>query len=310
MRCPTLAELPPPPPGKSGWPWTIETPPLPRLQSNGVAWPRISIVTPSYNQGEFIEETIRSVLLQGYPDLEYLVVDGGSTDASVVIIEKYAPWLAYWVSEADGGQSCAINKGLSKITGEYCNWLNSDDILNNNCLALIAKAGTSEPDVDIISGARILKHVDTGYESIEDLYWKYYLAGLGNFPQDATFFSRHLFNLAGPIDERLRFGLDTAYYYTAMRFARKIILVRALLSEMKIYAGQKTARDDPYKKEVEAAILRQNLRPESVLVAHLLRSKLHVPIRELLPLVFWKRRRKFKVMQLDVSSSQWRFTQA
>jgi glycosyltransferase involved in cell wall biosynthesis len=310
MRCPTLAELPPPPLGKSGWPWTIETPPLPPLQSNGAPWPRVSIVTPSYNQGEFIEETIRSVLLQGYPDLEYLVIDGGSTDTSVVTIKKYAPWLARWVSEPDRGQSHAINEGLTKITGEYCNWINSDDILNSNCLALIAKAATSEPDVDIISGARILKHVDTGYELIENLYWKYYLAGLGNFPQDATFFSRHLFNLAGPIDERLRFGLDTAYYYTAMRYARKIILVRALLSEMKIYAGQKSARDDPYKREVESAILRQKLGPEAVAVAFLLRSKLHVPIRELLPFVFWKRRRKFKVMQLDVHSSQWRLTQA
>src|SRR5262245_50300660 len=114
MKCPAVAELPPPPSGKTGWPWTDETPPLPSTQPDGSPWPRISIVTPSYNQSEFIEETIRSVLLQGYPDLEYIIIDGGSTDQSLDIIRKYARWLAYWISEKDRGQSHAINKGFER----------------------------------------------------------------------------------------------------------------------------------------------------------------------------------------------------
>src|SRR5215831_2991084 len=124
MRSPTLAELPPSPPTKTGWPWTVETPLLPSLRADGTSWPRVSVVTPSYNQGQFIEETIRSVLLQGYPDLEFIIIDGGSSDQTLDIIRKYARWLAYWISEKDRGQSDAINKGFSKSTGRILNWLN------------------------------------------------------------------------------------------------------------------------------------------------------------------------------------------
>jgi glycosyltransferase involved in cell wall biosynthesis len=134
MHCPTLTELPPPCPGKKGWPWTEESIQLPAHMPDGSEWPRISVVTPSFNQVKFIEETIRSVLLQCYPNLEYFILDGGSTDGSVEIIKKYSSWLTYWGSERDKGQSDAINRGLKQATGEFATWINSDDLLAKNAL--------------------------------------------------------------------------------------------------------------------------------------------------------------------------------
>ncbi|MDC0434310.1 glycosyltransferase [bacterium] len=137
MRCPSLAELPAPPRGKTGWPWTLESPYLPDTRPNRKPWPRISIVTPSFNQCQFIEETIRSVLLQGYPNLEYIIIDGASDDASVELVKRYEPWLSHWVSEHDRGQSHAINKGFEKASGDIFSWINSDDMLFYGCASKV-----------------------------------------------------------------------------------------------------------------------------------------------------------------------------
>jgi glycosyltransferase involved in cell wall biosynthesis len=155
-QCPSLEELPSAPAGKSGWPWTEQSEPLPETAPDGQHWPKISIVTPSYNQGQFIEEAIRSILLQGYPNLEYIIVDGGSTDETIDVIKKYEPWLAYWESEPDRGQSCAINKGLLKSTGRLFNWHNSDDVLTPNSLATMASVMVKYPQASYVHGYRVL----------------------------------------------------------------------------------------------------------------------------------------------------------
>jgi glycosyltransferase involved in cell wall biosynthesis len=257
MHCPTLAELPPPPAGKTGWPWTIETPKLPPARPGGSPWPRISIVTPSYNQGQFIEETIRSILLQGYPDLEYVIIDGASTDHSVEIIKKYEPWLTYWVSEPDRGQSHAINKGFSRLSGDYVNWINSDDFLYRDALRVIAEAAALADDVDLISGVRILKDPATGYEFAHNAWrasWPSYLYGEPDFPQEATFFSKYLLiNLKG-VDERFQYAMDVAFFYRCLSLARKVILSDSIISKMYFYAEQKTHRPDK-RKAVENRIV-------------------------------------------------------
>lgn len=109
-------------------------------------YPKISIVTPSFNQGKYLDETILSIVGQKYPNLEYIIIDGGSTDNSVEIIRKYEKYLSYWVSEKDKGQSDAINKGLKHITGDLFNWINSDDLLEEGALFKLANAYTNNPD--------------------------------------------------------------------------------------------------------------------------------------------------------------------
>ena len=127
--------------GKRGWPYEAEEGrELPLTLPDGKPWPKISIVTPSYNYGRFLEETILSVLHQGYPNVEHIVMDGGSTDELREVIEKYRPVLAVAVSEPDKGQSNAINKGFAKATGEIFTWINADDMLAPGALHAMALA--------------------------------------------------------------------------------------------------------------------------------------------------------------------------
>ena len=114
--------------------------------------PKISIVTPSYNQGQFLEDTILSVINQNYSNLEYIIIDGGSNDNSVEIVKKYENRLKYWISEKDFGQTHAINKGFKKSTGEMINWINSDDLLEPNALNILSEEIVKSPKADIYFG--------------------------------------------------------------------------------------------------------------------------------------------------------------
>lgn len=224
MRCPTLNELPPPPEGKTGWPWTKESQPLPERMPDGHLWPRISIVTPSYNQGQFIEETIRSVLLQGYPDLEYMVIDGQSTDNTVEIIKRYQPWLTYWVSEPDRGQSQAINKGLQRASGEFEVWINSDDLYCPNALAAIIQEAHIR-DADVIWGNTEV--VDNKLSRLYTKDWHFYTKktlkwGVGTLPQPAVLWRRKARHIVGNLREELHLAMDTDFW---MRMAQQPNLV-------------------------------------------------------------------------------------
>ena len=132
MRVIKLSDLPDPPHGKIGWPWTEGSEQLPERMSSGHSWPKISVITPSYNYDCYIEEAIRSVLLQGYPNLEYIIIDGGSSDGTCSIINKYRKWIDFFVSEKDSGLTDALLKGFDNVTGEWVGWQNADDFYARN----------------------------------------------------------------------------------------------------------------------------------------------------------------------------------
>jgi glycosyltransferase involved in cell wall biosynthesis len=243
-------------------------------------WPRISIVTPSYNQGKYIEETIRSVLLQGYPDLEYIIMDGGSSDETVSIIKKYERWLAHWESAPDGGQVPALNNGFAKTTGVLLNWLNSDDFLQKDALRNIAGAFHLMPDVDIITGFRAECDLNSDPISVDGSWqrsWGCYHLGIPNFPQDATFLSRGILFSGLPFDERLNFFFDTAFYYTVLKERRRYVFSNSVFSSIRVYPEMKSLRHDA-RKIAENEILASEYFPRSPIfraVSRLLRTRFY-----------------------------------
>ena len=211
LRTPvTLEELVPPPPIKSGWPWTEQSQPQPERMSDGSEWPRISIVTPSYNQGQFIEETIRSVLLQGYPNLEYIIIDGGSSDNTIEIIKKYEEHFSSWVSESDKGPTDAINKGWQRASGEIIAYLNSDDAYLPGALAAVAEAFQQYPEAKAICGNELkinsegLVITESKIKNIDRLS----LLNLNFIPQPATFLKKSTLTLTGGIDLKIKYTFD------------------------------------------------------------------------------------------------------
>jgi glycosyltransferase involved in cell wall biosynthesis len=211
MRIYTIDSLPKPGNDRKGWPWTEGSPPMPAVSSNGKPWPKISIITPSFNQAQYLEETIRSILLQGYPNLEFFVMDGGSNDGSADILQKYDAFLDGWVSERDKGQSDALNKGLAKCTGEIVNWLCSDDLLQPGAFHRVARQFVEQPEAEVVAGAAAY-HFEDGSSpdyikqcSALDLE---YLPAQNPIVQPSCFYRRSLLKREGPLRTDLHYLMD------------------------------------------------------------------------------------------------------
>jgi glycosyltransferase involved in cell wall biosynthesis len=216
---------------KLRWPWKKSTA-RPRHKALE-DWPRISVITPSYNQGRFIEQTIRSVIMQDYPNLEYIIMDGGSTDASVEIIKKYEQQLAYWESQSDRGQSHAINKGFARATGDILCWLNSDDYFLPDTLQTVGEIFADSTDDFALVGHCIQVYEDgrppleaTGkYEGLDRLlqFWKGY-----RMHQPSIFWRREVFERVGYLDESLNYTMDFDYWVRIARHFSFTNIDRAL----------------------------------------------------------------------------------
>jgi glycosyltransferase involved in cell wall biosynthesis len=230
-----------------------------RLQQQEIFrnFPKISIVTPSYNQGQYLEETILSVINQQYPNVEYIIIDGGSTDNSVEIIKKYECHLAYWISEPDKGQSDAINKGLSRCTGEFFNWLNGDDLLFENSLHALARTIT-EYDCDVVCGY---------LEQFGDLPKPDHRMLVGasaeetitsfRMNQPATFFRLSIIKQLGGLNPQLRYVMDVElwFHYLINFGIKRIKLADYHIAKFRYHHASKTmAESESFSQERSALI--------------------------------------------------------
>jgi glycosyltransferase involved in cell wall biosynthesis len=236
-----LNQLPVAPAGKHGWPWTnqVDT----TLYDKNLQWPKITIVTPSYNQGIFIEQTIRAVLLQNYPNLEYIIMDGGSTDETVAIIEKYKPWLSYWQSKKDKGQGNAINQGFSLASGAYYAWINSDDYyLKNTFLKVIGRFRQIKSGF-VYGYVLDFDHSTQLFRKLNPVlpFWDYFIR-IPSLAQPSCFWSADIHQ---PIWEELHCSLDYELWLRLVK-GNKRYLIKEPLSVATVHPDAKTS--DPAMK--------------------------------------------------------------
>jgi GT2 family glycosyltransferase len=209
--------------------------------------PRISIVTPSYQQGRYVERTIFSVVNQHYPDLEYVVQDGGSTDGTLDALQRFDGELTRWVSEPDMGQADAINRGFGRATGEVMAWLNSDDLLLPGTLAYVGRYFASHPDVDVVYGHRRLIDENDGEIGVWVLpkHDDRMLTNIDYVPQETLFWRRRIWESAGGrIDPDFHYALDWDLLLRLREAGAKIVRLPRFLGAFRVHDEQKTTAQD------------------------------------------------------------------
>jgi len=257
----SLPEIPEPLFPGTGWPWES----VPSGPATLALAPkhRISVVTPSFNQGRFLEQTIRSVLLQGYPNLEYIVIDGGSKDESVEVLKHYSSCLQYWVSEPDSGQAAAINKGLKRTTGEIIAYINSDDFYLPGALGAVSFACEQVPEADLFhgrcrfideSGNRIGEHFGSirTFAEIVDLWGVWWEKR--QLVQPEVFWTRRIMDRVGRLNENLHYAMDYDYWTRMLAVEAKIAPVDYPLATFRFHPNQKSSAANNAAQELLAVV--------------------------------------------------------
>jgi glycosyltransferase involved in cell wall biosynthesis len=236
-------------------------------------WPRITVVTPSFNQSEFIETTLRSVLDQNYPNLEYIVLDGGSRDGSVEIIERYAPRLAYWHSQKDAGQADALRTGFAMATGEILCWLNSDDIFLPGALHTVAALFGTHLRTDVIYGNRLVIDRDGNVIGRHIWPWRLMRAHWRDgqpLAQECCFFRRSIYDRVGGVDASKFFIMDYDLFFRMWRVG-KFRKTTTFLGCLRIHDAAKNALHvDVWQRELASARIEFGLKEPGYLGRRLL----------------------------------------
>jgi len=209
--------------------------------------PKVSIVTPSFNQAPFLEQTLRSVLEQDYPNLEYIVIDGGSSDGSLEIIQKYADRLAYWQSQPDQGQTDAINQGFARASGEILAWLNSDDLLLPGAVSVAVRALHEHPEAAMVYGDALLINAEgktIGKFPAAQTDYRKLRRGYVHIPQQASFFRADLWRQVAPLDVSFYFAMDYDLWVRLAALA-PLVYVPELWAAFRLHGEAKSiAADD------------------------------------------------------------------
>jgi len=259
--------------------------------------PKVSIITPSFNQAKFLRHTIESVITQDYPNIEYIIIDGGSSDGSLEIIKSYEDHLAYWESLPDHGQTDAINKGFAKATGKYLAWLNSDDLYHPGAISEAVNFLEEHPDVGLVYGdcsfinaqgkqIGLFPAAQTDYARLR--------RGYVHIPQQSAFFRADLWNKVGPLDPSFYFAMDYDLWVRLASEAPLVYLPGLLWASFRLHGDAKTIAADArcWPEMLRVHYREGGSRFAPIVIKYYIR-------RLVAPLINWRRKRMFASQDTD-----------